>query len=187
MKKKILVTGGAGFIGSHLCERLLADGHEVVAVDNFVTGNRQNVEHLLHNPQFHLIRHDITFPYFEEVDCIYNLACPSAPVYYMHDPVMALKTSLVGSINVLEVAKRDAGPHRTRLLLESIRPDPVGPRPGRVPRQREPGRRTQRLRRGQTRRRIAFYGLPQPVRRRHADRPAVQRLRPAYGVERRPK
>ena len=106
MKKKILVTGGAGFIGSHLCERLLADGHEVVAVDNFVTGNRQNVEHLLHNPQFHLIRHDITFPYFEEVDCIYNLACPSAPVYYMHDPVMALKTSLVGSINVLEVAKR---------------------------------------------------------------------------------
>lgn len=106
MKKKIMVTGGAGFIGSHLCERLLAEGHEVIAVDSYFTGDRQNVEHLFHNPLFRLVRHDITFPYFEEVDCIYNLACPAAPIFYTHDPVMTLKSSLIGSFNVLEVAKR---------------------------------------------------------------------------------
>lgn len=106
MRKKILVTGGAGFIGSHLCERLLADGNEVIVLDNFFTGSRQKVEHLLHNSSFTLLRHDITFPYFEKVDCIYNLACPSAPGSYMRDPVMTLKTSLIGTINILELAKR---------------------------------------------------------------------------------
>ncbi|MFR4237261.1 MAG: NAD-dependent epimerase/dehydratase family protein, partial [Alistipes onderdonkii] len=102
----ILVTGGAGFIGSHLCERLLADGNEVIALDNYFTGDKRNVEHLFQNPMFRMVRHDITFPYFEEVDQIYNLACPSSPLYYMHDPVMTLKTSLIGAVNVLEVAKR---------------------------------------------------------------------------------
>ncbi|MDD3108883.1 MAG: NAD-dependent epimerase/dehydratase family protein, partial [Alistipes sp.] len=100
------VTGGAGFIGSHLCERLLSDGNEVVAIDNYFTGTRQNIEHLFHNPLFHLVRHDITFPYFEEIDQIYNLACPSAPIYYLHDPVMTLKSSLLGTVNVMELAKR---------------------------------------------------------------------------------
>ncbi len=106
MKKRILVTGGAGFIGSHLCERLLAGGNEVIALDNYFTGDKRNVEHLFQNPMFRMVRHDITFPYFEEVDQIYNLACPSSPLYYMHDPVMTLKTSLIGAVNVLEVAKR---------------------------------------------------------------------------------
>ena len=106
MKKRILVTGGAGFIGSHLCERLLADGNEVIALDNYFTGDKRNVEHLLGNPLFRMVRHDVTFPYFEEVDQIYNLACPSSPIYYMHDPVMTLKTSLIGAVNMLEVAKR---------------------------------------------------------------------------------
>ena len=108
MRKRVLVTGGAGFIGSHLCERLLADGHRVTAVDNYFTGNSHNIEHLTHNPAFRMVRHDISFPYFEEVDCIYNLACPSAPVYYMHDPVTTLKASLLGTTNIMELAKRMA-------------------------------------------------------------------------------
>ena len=106
MRKRILVTGGAGFIGSHLCERLLADGNEVIALDNYYSGDKRNVEHLMANPLFRLVRHDVTFPYFEEVDQIYNLACPSAPADYMHDPVMTLKTSLIGAVNMLEVARR---------------------------------------------------------------------------------
>ena len=106
MRKRILVTGGAGFIGSHLCERLLADGNEVIALDNYYSGDKRNVEHLTANPLFRLVRHDVTFPYFEEVDQIYNLACPSAPADYMHDPVMTLKTSLIGAVNMLEVARR---------------------------------------------------------------------------------
>lgn len=101
-----MVTGAAGFIGSHLCERLLSEGNEVVGVDNFFTGDKRFVEHLAHNPLFRLVRHDITFPYFEEVDRIYNLACPSAPMYYMSDPVTTLKTSLLGAVNMLELARR---------------------------------------------------------------------------------
>jgi UDP-glucuronate decarboxylase len=104
--KKVLVTGGAGFLGSHLCERLLADGHEVLCVDNYFTGTKHNVGHLIANPMFELIRHDVTFPLYVEVDEIYNLACPASPAHYQHDPVQTTKTSVHGAINMLGLAKR---------------------------------------------------------------------------------
>ncbi|MFM8941530.1 MAG: UDP-glucuronic acid decarboxylase family protein, partial [Phenylobacterium sp.] len=104
--KRILVTGGAGFIGSHLCERLIDEGHEVLCVDNFYTGARRNVAHLLGNPAFELLRHDVTFPLFAEIDEIYNLACPASPVHYQFDPVQTTKTSVHGAINMLGLAKR---------------------------------------------------------------------------------
>jgi UDP-glucuronate decarboxylase len=103
---RVLITGGAGFIGSHLSERLLAEGNEVICVDNFFTGSRRNVEHLFENPRFELMRHDVTFPLYVEVDQIYNLACPASPVHYQHDPVQTTKTSVVGAINMLGLAKR---------------------------------------------------------------------------------
>jgi len=104
--KRILVTGGAGFIGSHLCERLIEQGHEVLCVDNFYTGARRNVSHLLPNPNFELLRHDVTFPLFVEIDEIYNLACPASPIHYQYDPVQTTKTSVHGAINMLGLAKR---------------------------------------------------------------------------------
>ncbi len=104
--KRILVTGGAGFIGSHLCERLLAQGHEVLCVDNFYTGRRANIAHSLSNPLLEVLRHDICFPLYVEVDCIYNLACPASPVHYQLDPVQTTKTSVHGAINMLGLAKR---------------------------------------------------------------------------------
>ena len=103
---QVLVTGGAGFLGSHLCERLLADGHEVICVDNFYTGTRGNIEHLLEHPRFELLRHDVTMPLYVEVDEIFNLACPASPVHYQHDPVQTVKTSVHGAINMLGLAKR---------------------------------------------------------------------------------
>ena len=103
---RILVTGGAGFIGSHLCENLLSIGHEVICLDNYYTGSKRNIEHLLSSSNFELIRHDITFPIYLEVDQIYNLACPASPVHYQHDPVQTIKTSVHGSINILGLAKR---------------------------------------------------------------------------------
>lgn len=106
MNKKILVTGGGGFIGSHLCERLLNMGNDVLCVDNFYTGNKSNIKHLLSNPSFELIRHDVTFPLYIEVDEIYNFACPASPVYYQKDPVQTTKTSVHGAINMLGLAKR---------------------------------------------------------------------------------
>jgi UDP-glucuronate decarboxylase len=105
-KKKILVTGGAGFLGSHLCERLLNDGHEVICIDNFFTGNKRNIVHLMDNPYFEVIRHDITMPFFIEVDEIYNLACPASPIQYQFNPIKTIKTSVAGSINMLGLAKR---------------------------------------------------------------------------------
>ena len=105
-RKRILVTGGAGFLGSHLCERLLERGDEVLCVDNYFTGRRQNIEHLLSNPRFEAMRHDITLPLFVEVDQIFNLACPASPVHYQFDPVQTLKTSVHGAINMLGLAKR---------------------------------------------------------------------------------
>ena len=104
--KKILVTGGAGFLGSHLCERLLIEGHDVLCVDNFYTGSKNNVKHLFGHPHFELMRHDITFPLYVEVDEIYNLACPASPKHYQYDPVQTTKTSVHGAINMLGLAKR---------------------------------------------------------------------------------
>jgi len=104
--QRILVTGGAGFIGSHLCERLISEGAEVLCVDNFFTGARTNIAHLIGNPMFELMRHDVTFPLYVEVDQIYNLACPASPIHYQHDPVQTTKTSVHGAINMLGLAKR---------------------------------------------------------------------------------
>ncbi|MCI5117115.1 MAG: SDR family oxidoreductase [Candidatus Electrothrix sp. LOE1_4_5] len=104
--KRVLITGGAGFLGSHLCEQLLNDGHEVICVDNCFTGNKQNIIHLMDNPYFEFIRHDITFPLYLEVDEIYNLACPASPVHYQYDPVQTTKTTVHGAINMLGLAKR---------------------------------------------------------------------------------
>ena len=106
LRKRILVTGGAGFLGSHLCERLLAAGHDVLCVDNYFTGTKDNIAHLIGNPHFELVRHDVTFPLYVEVDEIYNLACPASPVHYQHDPVQTTKTSVHGAINMLGLAKR---------------------------------------------------------------------------------
>jgi UDP-glucuronate decarboxylase len=106
MRRRVLVTGGAGFIGSFLCEALLAQGHEVLCVDNFFTGTRRNIEHLFDHRQFELVRHDVTFPLYVEVDEIFNLACPASPVHYQRDPVQTTKTSVHGAINMLGLAKR---------------------------------------------------------------------------------
>jgi UDP-glucuronate decarboxylase len=106
LTKRVLVTGGAGFIGSHLCRRLIEDGHEVLCVDNFFTGTRANIADLLDHPRLELMRHDVTFPLYVEVDEIYNLACPASPIHYQHDPVQTTKTSVHGAINILGLAKR---------------------------------------------------------------------------------
>jgi UDP-glucuronate decarboxylase len=106
MTKKILVTGGAGFLGSHLCERLVEAGEDVLCVDNFYTSSKANVAHLLNEPNFELMRHDVTFPLYVEVDQIYNLACTVSPVHYQHDPVQTTKTSVHDAINILGLAKR---------------------------------------------------------------------------------
>ena len=131
LKDRILVTGGAGFVGSHLCDRLLADGAEVLCVDNFFTGNRANVEHLIGHPGFELMRHDVTFPLYVEVDRIYNLACPASPIHYQHDPVQTTKTSVVGAINMLGLAKRVKAPILQASTSEvygdpSVHPQPEG-------------------------------------------------------------
>ena len=104
--KRILVTGGAGFLGSHLCERLLNEGNEVISLDNYFTGNKDNIIHLMDNPRFEVMRHDVTFPLYVEVDEIYNLACPASPIHYQHDPVQTTKTCVHGAINMLGLAKR---------------------------------------------------------------------------------
>ena len=113
--QRVLVTGGAGFLGSHLCDRLVADGHEVICADNFYTGSKANIAHLLGNPHFELLRHDVTFPLYVEVDRIYNLACPASPIHYQRDPVQTTKTSVHGAINMLGLAKR----LRARILQAS--------------------------------------------------------------------
>ena len=104
--KRILVTGGAGFVGSHLCERLLNEGNEVISLDNYFTGQKKNIEHLMDNHYFEMVRHDVTMPYFVEVDEIYNLACPASPIHYQYNPIKTVKTSVMGAINMLGLAKR---------------------------------------------------------------------------------
>ncbi len=104
--KKVLVTGGAGFVGSHLCDRLLREGNDVICLDNYFTGEKRNIIHLLQNPYFELIRHDITMPFYAEVDQIYNLACPASPIHYQYNPIKTVKTSVMGAINMLGLAKR---------------------------------------------------------------------------------
>ncbi|MFK7161407.1 UDP-glucuronic acid decarboxylase family protein [Marinospirillum sp. MEB164] len=106
LPKRIMITGGAGFLGSHLCDRLIQQGHEILCVDNFFTGSKRNIEHLMDHPRFELMRHDVTFPLYVEVDEIYNLACPASPVHYQFDPVQTTKTSVHGAINMLGLAKR---------------------------------------------------------------------------------
>jgi UDP-glucuronate decarboxylase len=106
LNTRVLVTGGAGFIGSHLCKRLIKEKYDVICLDNFFTGQKRNIEHLIGNPYFELLRHDVTFPYYAEIDQIYNLACPASPPHYQHDPVQTIKTSVHGAINMLGLAKR---------------------------------------------------------------------------------
>ncbi len=122
--RRVLVTGGAGFLGSHLCERLVAAGHEVLCVDNFYTGQRANIAHLQRHPNFELLRHDVTFPLYVEVDEIYNLACPASPRHYQHDPVQTVKTSVHGAINMLGLAKR-VGARILQASTSEVYGDPV--------------------------------------------------------------
>ncbi len=122
--KRVLVTGGAGFLGSHLCKRLLEAGNEVLCVDNYFTGRRGNIAHLLDNPKFEVMRHDVTFPLYVEVDEIYNLACPASPVHYQHDPVQTIKTSVHGAINMLGLAKR-TGARVFQASTSEIYGDPI--------------------------------------------------------------
>jgi len=122
--KRILVTGGSGFIGSHLCTRLIKDGHSVICLDNFFTGSRSNVWHLMNNPRFELVRHDVTVPYNAEVDEIYNLACPASPVHYQHDPVKTVKTSVMGAINMLALG-RQVGAKVLQASTSEVYGDPI--------------------------------------------------------------
>ena len=123
-QKRVLVTGGAGFLGSHLCERLIGEGHDVLCVDNMFTGTRGNIAHLLGNPAFEFLRHDVTFPLYVEVDEIYNLACPASPIHYQHDPVQTTKTSVHGAINMLGLAKR-TGAKILQASTSEVYGDPV--------------------------------------------------------------
>ncbi len=123
-RRRVLVTGGAGFLGSHLCERLLAEGADVLCVDNFFTGARENIAHLLGDPRFEMMRHDVTFPLFVEVDEIFNLACPASPIHYQHNPVQTVKTSVHGAINMLGLAKR-TGAKILQASTSEVYGDPV--------------------------------------------------------------
>ena len=180
-----LVTGGAGFLGSHLCERLLASGKDVLCVDNFFTGSRDNILHLLENPHFEFMRHDITFPLYVEVDEIYNLACPASPIHYQHDPVQTTKTSVHGAINMLGLAKRLKRQDPAGLDQRGLRrPDRPSADRGLLG-QRQPDRPARLLRRRQALRRDAVLRLPPPAQAADQGRAHLQHLRPAHAPERR--
>ena len=176
---RILVTGGAGFLGSHLCERLVEQGHDVICLDNFFTSQKTNVAHLLDRPNFDLVRHDVTQPIVLEVDQIYNLACPAAPGHYQYNPIKTMKTSVLGAINMLGMAKRC----RAKILQAStseVYGDPeVHPQPEIVSRRGEPDRPAGLLRRRQAGRRNAVHGLPPHAQAQRADRADLQHVRPA--------
>ena len=181
----VLVTGGAGFLGSHLCERLLARGDEVICLDNFFTGRKANIAHSLSNPRFELIRHDIVHPVFVEADQIYNLACPASPPHYQFNPIKTIKTSTVGMVNMLGLAKRC----RARLFQAStseVYGDPeVHPQTGGILGARQSDRTAKLLRRREARRRITVHELPPRAQARSPHRPHLQYLWAADGPARR--
>ncbi|MBW2114535.1 MAG: GDP-mannose 4,6-dehydratase [Deltaproteobacteria bacterium] len=123
-QKRILITGGAGFLGSHLCDRLVAQGHDILCLDNFFTGSKKNIIHLLEKPNFELIRHDLVQPIFLEADEIYNLACPASPIHYQYNPVKTVKTSVMGAINMLGLAKRVKAKIGPAMMKASVVPKP---------------------------------------------------------------
>ena len=184
-RKRILVTGGAGFLGSHLCDRLLEDGHDVICVDNFFTGRKHNIEHLIGHPRFELMRHDVTLPLYIEVDEIYNLACPASPVHYQHDPsrpprpACSAPSTCWGSPSASSAASSRPPPPRSTAIPS------VHPAAGGLLGQRQPDRPARLLRRGQALRRDAVLRLPPPAQARHQGRAHLQHLRAAHGPQRR--
>ena len=183
---RILITGGAGFIGSHLSDRLLAEGHHVVCLDNFFTGRRDNIDHLLDHGGFELIRHDVCEPMFVEVDQIYNLACPASPVHYQYNPVKTIKSNVMGTLNMLVLAKR-VGARILQASTSEVYGDPVvHPQPESYWGNVNPIGPRACYDEGKRVRRDAHVGLPPRGRGRHPHRPDLQHLRPPHGGERRP-
>ena len=184
--KRILVTGGAGFLGSHLCERLVAEGHDVICLDNFFTSQKSNVAHLLDRPNFELVRHDITLPVYLEVDEVYNLACPAAPGHYQYNPIKTMKTSVLGAINVLGIAKRC----RAKVLQAStseVYGDPeVHPQPEWYRGAVNPIGPRACYDEGKTGGRNTVFRLPSAEPRKHPPGADLQYLRPAHAPVRRP-
>jgi len=144
--KRILITGGAGFLGSHLCERLLKEGNDIVCLDNFFTGNKNNIAHLMGHTHFEMIRHDIINPIYLEVDEIYNLACPASPVHYQFNPIKTIKTNVMGAINVLGIAKKNQGKDSAGLHIGSLWQSGRPPTNGILLGARQPHRHPQLLR-----------------------------------------
>ena len=184
-RKRVMVTGGAGFLGSHLCERLLRDGHDVLCVDNYFTGRKDNIAHLLGDPHFEVIRHDVTFPLYVEVDEIFNLACPASPMHYQYDPVQTTKTSVIGAINMLGLAKRVRREDPAGLDQRSLWRSDGASADRRLLRQRQPDRSPRLLRRRQALRRDAVLRLSPPAPHAHQGGAHLQYLRPAHASERR--
>ena len=187
MGKRILVTGGAGFLGSHLCERLLAAGNDVLCVDNYFTGTKDNIAACLGNPHFELMRHDVTFPLYVEVDEIYNLACPASPIHYQHDPVQTTKTSRPRRDQHAGPGQAGAGEDLPGLDQRGLwRPDRASPGRG-LSRQRQSARAARLLRRGQALRRDAVLRLSPPAQAAHQGGAHLQHLRAAHASQRRPR
>ncbi len=186
-RKRVLVSGGAGFLGSHLCDRLIAAGNDVLCIDNFFTGTKDNIAHLVDNPHFELVRHDVTFPLYVEVDEIYNLACPASPIHYQHDPVQTTKTSVHGAINMLGLAKRV----RAKIFQAStseVYGDPaIHPQVEEYWGNVNPIGTAFVLRRRQALRRNAVLRLPPPAQAAHQGGAHLQHLRPAHASVRRPR
>ncbi len=179
MIQRILVTGGAGFLGSYLCERLVATGHDVICLDNFFTSQKSNVAHLLGKANFELIRHDVTLPIFLEVDQIYNLACPAAPGHYQFNPIKTIKTSVLGSINMLGYCKTLWGQNPASEHQRDLWRPGGAPAGRKLSRKRQSAGHPRLLRRGQAGRRDTVHGLSPQQWCRHPNRPDLQYLRTA--------